>query len=306
MLYYYYKTAKEEEFHTLSSPREGCWIHAAEASHSDLHSICELTGLSIEDIQDSLDRYEVPRLEKTPEGLFFYTRHPVDMEGSLYTTTLTIIFTPQYLITISPSKNGLVKAFTHKKNRLTNTQRMKIFIELLLRITQEFTIQTRRVRHNVLTQQKEMIHVESDDISELTRHEEVLNQYLSSLVPFRASLENLLSGKYLTLAEKDKEQIEDVLNAVKQSEDLCTIVTKTIRSLRNSFQIIFTNNLNKTIKLLTAITIIVTIPTMIASIYGMNVALPYSQSSHAFSVLIGLIVVLSVTCCYLFRKKGWL
>jgi magnesium transporter len=308
MIEYYFKTAKEENFLSLPAPKEGCWIHIDEATAADLEHVCQLTGLEYADLQDSLDRYEIPRIEKIHNHVLIYTRHPIetDVAVGLYTATLTMILTTHYFITISPEKNSLVRSFVSKKGKFSTLQRSKLMINLLLRITQEFTSHIRRVRYNVLTQEKEMINVESDDITVLTRHEEILNQYLSSLEPMRGVLEGITSGRYTNLYEKDQEQLEDLLNAVKQSETLCSIAVKSIRSLRDSYNIIFTNNLHKTIKLLTALTIIFNIPTMIASIYGMNIELPLAKSTHAFFIILSMITALSAFGLIIFRRKRWL
>ena len=81
---------------------------------------------------------------------------------------------------------------------------------------------------------------------------------------------------------------------------------RSIRSLRDSYQIIFTNQLNKTIKLLTALTIILSIPTMIASVYGMNVDLPLAKSTFAFGIVMGLTGLFSILGLWIFKRKGWL
>ena len=186
-----------------------------------------------------------------------------------------MILSQHYFITIAPQRCLFIQQFLGKqKNKFSTTQHNKLLTMLFLKLNQEFTSQIRKVRYTVLSAEKEMIHVESEDITTLTKNEENLNQYLSSLMPIRNVLEGITSGKFIHLHEKEKELMEDLLNSVKQSEELCSIVLKSIRSLRDSYQIIFANNLHKTIKLLTALTIILNIPTMIASIYGMNVNLP--------------------------------
>jgi magnesium transporter len=177
---------------------------------------------------------------------------------------------------------------------------------MLLKITQEFNIHIRRVRNNVLRQEKEIISVDSEDITALTKNEEILNQYISALLPLRNVLEAITSGKYTNLYEKDHELLDDLLNAVRQSEDLCSISLKGIRSLRDSYQIIFTNNLHKTIKLLTALTILFNIPTMIASLYGMNVQLPFSQHPWAFFYIMGATLMLVTLAVLYFQRKRWL
>lgn len=306
MLHIYFKTAEQEEYTTLDEPKEGCWIHADETTSSDIHTLCTYTGLEYSDLQDCLDKYEMPRLEQIKNQYLIFTRYPNTQEAGLYTSTLTIVLTGSYLITISPHKSLLIENFLQKRTPTSTTQRHKLLLQLLLKIAQEFNYHIRRIRYNVLAQEKEMIKVESEDITALTKNEEVLNQSLSALFPFRAVLENIISARSHILYEKDKEFAEDLLNAIKQSEELCSIVVKSIRSLRDSYQIIFTNNLHKTIKLLTALTIIFSIPTMIASLYGMNIGLPLAQTPHAFALVIGIIFFLSAFGLIIFKRKRWL
>lgn len=290
----------------LSDYKEGCWIHADHATPEDLNKISEITGLEYIELQDSLDKYEIPRIERLKNHVLIFIRHPSDLEVGFYTSMLTIILSPQCIITISPQKSSLARNFLIKKSKFSTQQRSKILINLLMRMAHDFTIEIKKVRHNVLRQEKEMIDVDSEDISELTRSDEILNQYLSALTPTIKVLEAITSGKYTDLYEKDHELVEDLLNAVKQSEDICSSNLKSIRSLRDSYQIIFTNNLHKTIKLLTALTIIFSIPTMIASLYGMNVNLPLAKATHAFGLILSFIFGMSIVALLLFRRKKWL
>ncbi|MBX9744844.1 MAG: hypothetical protein K2X08_06520, partial [Chlamydiales bacterium] len=140
----------------------------------------------------------------------------------------------------------------------------------------------------------------------LMQNEEVLNQYLTSIVPMRNLLETMAAGRYVNLHEQDIDLVDDLMIALKQSEDVCRVNIKSIRSLRDSYQIMFTNNVNRTIKLLTALTVIVTIPTIIASIYGMNVSLPFQHAPYAFLMILVITVLGTATAIYLFLRKRWL
>jgi magnesium transporter len=306
MLQIYFKTVRDDEFQLIPQMREGCWIHIDEATPEDLTQLSQLISIDFNDLQDCLDKYEMPRIERVQNSLLIFTRHPTEMDTGLYTSTLTIIVTPHALVTISPVRSSLIAAFLQQKGRISTLQKSKFLVALLVRLTHEFTIHIRRVRQNVLRQEKEMISVESDDISALTKNEEILNQYLSALVPFRNVLEAIISGRYTNLYEKDQDTLLDLLNSIKQSEDLCSISVKSIRSLRDSYQIIFTNNVSKTIKLLTALTILFNIPTMIASYYGMNVPLPYADHPLSFFYLVGGSAVLVILFAIMFQRKRWL
>ncbi len=122
----------------------------------------------------------------------------------------------------------------------------------------------------------------------------------------RNLLETMASGRYMNFYESDLDLLEDLMIAMRQSEDVCRVNIKSIRSLRDSYHIIFTNDVNRTIKLLTAVTIIFTIPTIIASIYGMNVTLPFQSSSYAFPLIMGFTIFASIIAILLFHKNRWL
>jgi len=306
MITIYDKGEHDDEFIEIPEPKEGCWIHVEDATTNDINQISKLIDLEYTDMYDSLDRYEIPRVEKVDETVLIYTRHPMEPEAGLYTTTFTIILTKDYFVTICPQKSQIVENFISQKPKLSPSNKSKFIIYILLKITQEYTLQIKKIRTSVLKQEKKMSYVDSRDITNLTHTEEILNQYLSSLVPMRSVLESITSGRYTLLYEKDQDLLEDLLNASIQSEDLCSINLRSIRSLRDSYQIIFTNQLNKTIKLLTALTIILSIPTMIASLYGMNVSLPGEGAKYAFSVIVILIVGLSILSLILFQRKKWL
>ncbi|MCB1106633.1 MAG: magnesium transporter CorA family protein [Chlamydiia bacterium] len=306
MITIYDKGEHDDEFVEISEPREGCWIHVEDATTNDINQISKLVDLEYTDMYDALDLYEIPRVEKVDETVLVFTRHPMEPDGGLYTTTFTIILTKDYFITICPQKSQIVQNFISQKPKLSPSQKSKFIIYILLKITQEYTLQIKKIRTSVLKQEKKMSYVDSRDITNLTHNEEILNQYLSSLVPMRSVLESITSGRYTFLYEKDQDLLEDLLNASIQSEDLCSINLRSIRSLRDSYQIIFTNQLNKTIKLLTALTIILSIPTMIASLYGMNVGLPFANYKNAFSVIVVFIILLSIFSLILFRRKKWL
>lgn len=306
MITIYDKGELDEEFIEIFEPKEGCWIHVEDATTNDINQISKLIDLEYTDIYDALDRYEIPRVERVDETVLIFTRHPMDPDSGLYTTTFTIILTKDYFITICPQKSQIVENFISQKPKLSLSQKSKFLIYILLKITQEYTLQIKKIRTNVLKQEKKMSYVDSKDITSLTLNEEILNQYLSSLVPVRNVLESITSGRYTILYEKDQDLLEDLLNASIQSEDLCSINLRSIRSLRDSYQIIFTNQLNKTIKLLTALTIILSIPTMVASLYGMNVSLPIENNPKAFGIILSFIAVLSIVSLIIFQRKKWL
>lgn len=306
MIDIYFKTIRDEEFQLIKEFRVGSWINVYDATSDDLLKIANLTKLDISDLQDSLDKYETPRIENREGNILIFCRHPSAQEVGLYTMTLTIILTNNFIITISPLRCHLIEAMIKHKLKIGTTQKSKLLFYTLLRITHEFSSKIKAERYSVIEQERAIKDITNDAISELTRHEDILNQYLATLVPMKNLLEAITTGRFVSLYEKDHDLLQDLLIAIKQSEDLCKINVKSIHTLRESYQIIFTNNVNKTIRFLTAITIIFTIPTMIASIYGMNIPLPFGSSRHAFITLLAIIFVSLGISLFIFTRKKWL
>ena len=306
MIEIYFKSIRDPEFNQITDYRVGSWIHVDKANMKDLNELSKITGIELSDLRDSLDKHEPPRIEQKDENIIIFIRHPEDEEPGLHTATMAIILTKSFIITISPHESKLVDSVVSSQLNLATTQKSKLMLYFLLQITQDFTLRIKKVRYVVTEQEMKMKNIDNASIVMLTKNEEKLNQYLASLVPMRFLLENITSGRFVALYEKDQDILEDLLIAVRQSEDLCRINIKSIRSLRDAYQILFTNDVNKTIKLLTAITIIFTIPTIIASLYGMNVDLPLAKQTHAFYLILIITVVLCIASIWIFIRKKWL
>ncbi|MCD4704888.1 magnesium transporter CorA family protein [bacterium] len=293
----------------LDKIREGAWINVENTNREDLKVISRLTDLNLSDLEDILDPYEMPRIERHGQTIIIFLRTPCKKSSqneALYTQSLTIIITDKYFITFSIDRNRIVRNVLKKKLDFSTTQRSKLLIYILLRIGKRFTREIKNVRNNVLSQKKNIRVIENSDIIRLIESEDILNHYTSALIPMRNVLETISKGGFVKLYEHDTDLFEDMIISMKQSSDICDVNIKTIQSLRVSYQIIFTNRLNKVIKFLTSFTIIMTIPTIIASVYGMNVRLPLSNNPLAFVYILIISFVVSLLFLILFAKKRWM
>ncbi len=306
MLEIYLKEQRDSPFKQIAEFLPGSWIYAKEANLEDLTRIAEVTKIELNDLRDSLDKYELPRVEHIDDNVLFFLRHPAGAELGLYTDTLTLILTNTYIIAISPHQSEVIENLIANNTHLGATQKPKLILHILLKITQDYTNSIKRVRASILGAEEPPKIVDSNAIVVLTKNEEILNQYLTSLVPMRNLLEKMASGRFMNFYETDLDLLEDLMIAMHQSEDVCGVNIKSIRSLRDSYHIIFTNDVNRTIKLLTAVTIIFTIPTIIASIYGMNVGLPFQGKPYAFLLIMAITLGASIIAVWLFRKNRWL
>ena len=306
MLEIYFKTIRDTEFKQIDDFRVGSFLYIKDATADDLTKIEELSGLDAADLRDTLDKYELPRIEHIGENILLFIRHPSEVEFGLYTNTLTLILTNSFVIAISPDRSDIIEQFLMRTQNFGTTQKAKLILHILLKITQDYTNSIKRVRHTILDHEKSMKIIDNDAIMVMTKNEEILNQYLTALVPMRNTLEVVFERRYFNLYEEDLDLLEDLMIAIRQSEDVCRVNIKSIRSIRDSYQIIFTNDVNRTIKLLTSLMIIFTIPAITASLYGMNVKLPFQSYSFAFWIVIFIILCASFIAIILFRRNRWL
>lgn len=306
MLSIFYKTLKDKKFKEIEEAKPGSWINVDAATSEDITEIAKMTGLQLGDLRDTLDRYELPRVERQEEGLIIYSRYPTEESEELYTELIAIILTDKYLITISPAKNPLVHNMIEQSTALATTQKIKLMLKVLMKIAQEYTTKIKAVSHKVPRGRRELNKIDSKDFIVLAESEEILNQYISALVLMNNALETTISKKYISVYEEDKDILEDLVISFKQSADLCNLSVKSIRGIRDSYQVIYTNNLNKIIKILTVMTILLSIPTMIGGIYGMNIALPFQDNPLIFAYLIWLTLVICTIAFLIFYYKKWL
>ena len=307
MIEIYFKNIKSEKLKEIKEVRNGCWINIKNAQAEDLKYVSQLTGLEMNDLEESLDPYELPRIERNEDNVIVFVRSPQQEEKEdIYTSPLTLIANSKYFFTISYSQNAIIEAIIKKGVDFSTTQRSKFLIYVLLLISKSFTKKIKNIKSKVFHQKKSLENVESLDIIDLIKNEEILNQYISALVPMKNVFEAIASGGYIHLFSDDADLLEDMIISIKQSTDICTVDVKSIKSLRESYQIIFTNRLNKTIRLLTSFTVVLTVPMIITSIYGMNISLPLEDNPLAFSYILIFTFLASLFFLLLFYVKKWL
>jgi magnesium transporter len=136
--------------------------------------------------------------------------------------------------------------------------------------------------------------------------EKSLIYFSDSIAPNNNVLEKILSGRIIKMYKNDEDILEDIIVDNRQTIQMTQVSIKNIRNMREAYTSILSNRLNKTVKLLTSITIILTIPTIISSIYGMNVELPLQALPGVFNIILIFILLVSLVLLLSFYKKGWL
>ena len=172
-------------------------------------------------------------------------------------------------------------------------------------VTDSFERQLVTLRRNVQRDRAQLRNIGNREIERFVTYEHRLNDMISALLPTSTALQQISKGHYLQMYNDDIDYMNDLVIDNTQVVDSARSVLKTIQNVRSATEAILANNLNATIKTLTVLTILLTIPTIVASLYGMNVALPLEQNPEAFWVVLLFITIALASVVVIFKKRGY-
>jgi len=191
-------------------------------------------------------------------------------------------------------------------SQIYTTQKTKNLLKICLRVTDLYTKEIRRINKEINAKKVSLSKLKNKDIIAFVELEEILNEFVTSIVALIGVFEKIRSGKYTKMFEKDEDLLEDLIIDSYQSLDMCRTSIRKIINIREAYSAILTNNLNKVLKFLTSLTLIMGVPTIIASLYGMNVGLPFQSSAFAFFYIFFITLVISLILIFVFYLKKWL
>lgn len=304
----YFSTNSEDDVQLLGFPKDGAWVHIQAPSNRELSDLCAEFDLDQDMVLDGVDPNEAPRLDSWNKDQYIYMRYCLPEISLSTTATILLILKPKLIITICAENQGFVESFTSSKRELATNQKSKMVLQILDEIVAGY-----RSRINAITKQtwklrKELnkAHIENKDFVNIIDVEEDLNDFLEALEPMGSVLNTLMAGKTMTLYEEDSDLIEDLALSISELITLAESRLKTLTNIREAYATISANNLNKVFKLMTSITILMSIFTIITGIYSMNIALPGAHTSSIFWIIIGLAAVLIGGLALTFKRKRWL
>ena len=309
MIRYYHKTAKDSSTKVLEKFTSGSWVYVEKASKAEIQELVKQFDLDPGHLDDAHDSDEMPRLEREGGQTYFFTRFArTDSDLVLTTTPLLIIFHPKCLITVSLETIPGLEKLTNGKIEVTTSQHGKLALQILDQIDDKYERNLSEIGKQIksIRARLRVEEIRNQDFVSFVTIEDELNEFMTALTPMTPILKRLMLGKHLKLFNEDKEMVEDLLLNNEQSIAACRSSIKSVVNIREAYSTIMSNDLNRIIRILTVLTVLISIPTLIASIYGMNVDLPFERSSATFSILMLLSVSLSLLLIWYFKHKKWL
>ena len=303
----YYKNIHDKTLNTISNPKRGCWINVVEPDKAELAKLEKKYNLDSALLADGIDLYEAPRLEHEDKNLYIYVRYCRPTGEYTSTLPLLIVVMPDLLLTVSRVESVPVNTLIDS-DKVVTTQKLKLVLLLLEQINKGYRTHLNGVTKKIISTRARLqnTQISNDDILNFIDVEEDLNEFLAALQPYNILLHSLLNGKYMKLHDEDEDLIEDLQLSTSELIELTKSRLKTIQNIREAYNTIATNNLNKVFKRLTSIAIFLAIPTIVVGFYGMNIILPFQNDPDAFIIVLLITLAIMIVFILSFRKNKWL
>lgn len=293
-----YKTV-DERLLTIDKLEEGSWINLVNPSEEEVQYISENLMLDADYIKAALDEEESSRIE-TDEGI---TLIVVDIplaesngNSSKYITLpLGIIVTEKYIITVCLKDNQIIRDFAEKKIKGFYTfKKTRFILQILYRNATRYLIYLKQIdKLSHVIENKLHRSTKNKELIQLLGLEKSLVYFSTSLKANELVLEKMMRTENIKSYPDDEELLEDTIIENKQAIEMAKIYSDILSGTMDAFASVISNNLNIVMKFLTSVTIVMAIPTMIASFFGMNVRVPMADNPFAFPV----IMVISLVLC---------
>lgn len=303
-----YKTA-EQRLEQVEMMANGAWVNVVDPTPEEMEKLVNW-GMDMDYINYSLDQDEMARMERDEDYTFILLRipfHRPEEDIPYITVPLGIMILGNAIITVCRYESDIFKAITGGKYRNLKTgKRYRLALYIFLETSIRYLALLRQI--NKATEEVE------DKLQKSTRNSEVLEllKFQKSLTYFATALrsnevmmERVQKTQIFNYYEEDQDLLEDVLTENQQAIQMTSIATEILSGMMDAFASIISNNLNGVMKALAALTIILNMPTIVASFYGMNVELPGESAPYAFLTVLGLSFSLTAIATYIFYKRDW-
>ncbi|KKT39280.1 MAG: Mg2 transporter protein CorA family protein [Candidatus Collierbacteria bacterium GW2011_GWF2_44_15] len=302
----YYKNSSSKSFEEIQEFKKNSWVHLTNPSANELAYLAESLKLDLTLLTDALDQYEVPRIEIEDHDVYIYTRFAVEKEPGLFQSVPFLLINKKgYLVTLSPQPLPFMGNILSSK-RQTTVQQIRLMIYIFSQVNLTYSQRLISISKSLRTVLTDTIKITNKDIIQFINLENMLYDFISSLTRIEAGYTNFTKQTGIRFKEPEADAIDDLRLEAGQLMQICKDNIRTVVNFREAYNTILTNNLNRVIKFFTALTVIITIPNIIGSFFGMNVLLPFAQHPLAFGFIILFALITSGALAFLFIKKDWM
>lgn len=289
---------------------ETIWVDARNVTREDIRVLESEYGIDTETILDILDPDELSRVEREDEYTLMIVRLPIFIasnEVSYFTIPLGIILFPNMILTICWADCEVLADLTNNKVRGISLGDLPSFVVRVLAradlIFLRYLKEINRRSNSIETELQRSI--QNNELIQLLNLQKSLTYFTTSLKSNQLLFEKLMKTRLIKLDEEDRDWLEDVAIDNRQAIEMADIYNDILSGMMDAFASVISNNLSIVMKRLTVINLVLMIPTMITSFFGMNVNVPMGgwQGHWAVFVILGICLATSLVAMFLLRDR---
>lgn len=296
----------------LTGPEPGCWVNLVAPGESELNRISNKYNLDLDALKAALDADERSRIEVDENYTMILVNIPTiedQTDKELYSTIpLSIIVVSDAVITVCSEDTPILTQFSNGKVRdFYSNMKSRFILQILYKTSSLFLTYLRNVDRKSENVENELHKSQKNqELIELLKLEKSLVYFTTALRSNEVVLEKLLRLEIIKKYPEDNELLEDVIVENKQAIEMANIYSGILSGMMDAFASVISNNLNIVMKTLAVITIVLSIPTIIFSAYGMNTniaGMPFADSRWGFLIVVVISVVVSALALIIFTKS---
>ena len=297
----------------INKAENGAWVNVLPPlKQEEFTELSTMLDIPLDFLSDSLDIDERSRFEEKDNVKLLVIKTPTENnsfnESDAYyiTIPICIIITHNQIVTVNSFENAAIKKFLSTfQNRHPDKKNMMV-LKIFEKVVQNCMEYLKEINHrrNIL-EQKLYDANRNEHLLQLMRIQKSFTYFVTALRSNELLMLKLERTNFLGLNEEEKELLNDLVVDNSQALEMANIYSNILTSTLDAFASIIANNQNEVLKRLSVITIVLSFPVLVASIYGMNVPIPYDHSAHAFYIPIVLSLIVSVVISWYFMKKKW-
>ena len=315
MLKIYNSNKETNVLEEIKGFEKGSWINLINPTENEIKKVCENIHIQEDFIKYSLDYEEKARIDKEEDDdtTLFIVDVPIiekSDDTELYSTIPLgmIVVRDDFFITVSLRKNKIIDSFEKGKikNFLTYKKTRFIFQILFLNASYFLTYLKQINKETEIAESVLKSSMKNKELLKMLNLEKSLVYFTTSLKSNEIVMEKTLRGKIIKLYDEDEEILEDAIIENRHAIEMAQIYSNILNGTMEAYASIISNNLNGVMKFLTSITIILAIPTMVSSFWGMNVGLPFQKSPWGFGIMLCFSILLTFIVSWWLKKRDLL
>ena len=299
--------------HEIQEPQDGCWVALTNPTATEIFEISEQFQIEVDDLRAPLDEEERSRIEVEDNYTLILVDVPMIEERNdkdwYGTIPLGIIVTDKMIFTVCLEDTQVLTRFMEGRVRNFFTYMKTRFILQILYKNASLYLQYLRIidKKSDIVEKELYKSPRNQELIEILELQKSLVYFTTSLRSNEVVLEKLLKSEKIKKYPEDTDLLDDVIIENKQAIEMANIYSGILSGTMDAFASVISNNLNIVMKFLATITIVMSIPTMVSSFYGMNVlssSMPFATNPYGFAIVIVLSVILTCAVAWIFAKRN--